>query len=154
MDKYFLDICLLSANMSKDPSTKVGAVIVGPDKEIRSVGFNGFPRGINDTEERLNNRDTKLSLIVHAELNAILNAARIGVSTKGCTMYMLCISAGGNIWGGAPCNRCTVELIQAGISEIVTLPAARTNENWIESVRQAQQLIAEAGINLREVDYS
>ena len=69
-DRYFLDLALLNAQMSKDPSTKVGAVIVGPDREVRSMGFNGFPRGIADTRERLECREVKLDLVVHAEMNA------------------------------------------------------------------------------------
>ena len=78
-DHHFLQLCLDHARMSKDPSMSVGAVIVGPDREIRSAGFNGFPRGIADTKERLSDRDVKLQLVVHAEMNAVLAAARVGV---------------------------------------------------------------------------
>lgn len=121
-DLHFINMAIENAKMSKDPSTKVGAVIVGPDREIRSTGFNGFPRGIADTEERLNNREKKLELVVHGEMNAVLNAARIGTALKGCTMYLAATDSSGLIWGGAPCIRCTVEIIQAGISEIVAPP--------------------------------
>lgn len=71
-DVHFLDLAATHARMSKDPSTRVGSVIVGPDREIRSVGFNGFPRGIEDTYARLHDRDTKLKLVVHGEMNAML----------------------------------------------------------------------------------
>lgn len=108
---HFLDIALACARMSKDPNTQVGAVIIGPDREIRSTGFNGLPRGIADTPERLMYRDTKLRLIVHAEMNAVLNAARHGVALKGCILYLACTDASGKVWGGPPCTRCTVELI-------------------------------------------
>ena len=81
---HFLRMALLCAQMSKDPNTQVGAVIVGPDREVRSTGFNGLPRGVADTAERLHDRETKLKLIVHAEMNAVLNAARHGVALKGC----------------------------------------------------------------------
>jgi hypothetical protein len=84
-DHHFLRLCQDHARMSKDPSTRVGAVIVGPDGEIRSAGFNGFPRGILDSDDRLNDRETKLKLMVHGEMNAILAAARVGTPVKGCT---------------------------------------------------------------------
>ncbi len=98
-DHHFLDRCLLNARMSKDPRTQVGAIIVGPDREQRADGFNGFPRGIADTPERLNDRDIKMRLIVHAERNAICNAARIGVSIQGCTLYLAATDDTGMTWG-------------------------------------------------------
>ena len=149
-DNHFLQVCLVNAAMSKDPSTKVGAVIVGPDREIRSCGFNGFPRGILDTAERLNDREQKLRLIVHAETNAILNAARIGVSVKGCTMYLAATDSRGDIWGGPPCVRCTVEAIQAGIVEIVSYPIKTAPSRWHADLAQARELLQECGIRLRE----
>ena len=75
-DKRFLDLAKHIATWSKDPSTQVGCVVVGPDREIRSTGFNGLPRGIEDTDERLNNREIKYPMICHAEENAIMHAAR------------------------------------------------------------------------------
>lgn len=150
-DNHFLRLCVEFASMSKDPSTKVGAVIVGPDREIRSTGFNGFPRGIADTYERLNNRDVKLSLVVHAEMNAILNAARIGVSLKGCTLYLTATDDSGAVWGGAPCTRCAVEIIQSGITEIVSRPFKLVPSRWEESVKTARILLEEAGILYRDI---
>src|ERR1700743_389657 len=76
-DRHFLRLALANCEMSKDPRTQVGSVIVGPDREIRSMGYNGLPRGIADSRERLHDRDLKLRLVVHGEMNAILNAARI-----------------------------------------------------------------------------
>ena len=76
-DHRFIELADHIAQWSKDPSTKVGCVIVGEDREIRSTGFNGFPRGIDDDEERLNNRDLKYPLICHAEENAIMHAASL-----------------------------------------------------------------------------
>jgi dCMP deaminase len=149
-DDHFLNLCREHARMSKDPSTRVGAVIVGPDREVRASGFNGFPRGIADTAERLNDRDTKLSLVVHAEMNAILNAARIGTPTKDCTLYLLATDDTGNYWGGPPCVRCTVEAIQAGISEVVSLPFKAVPSRWKDSIEQARKLLCEAGISYRE----
>ena len=107
-DGRFLSLATHISGWSKDPSTKVGCVVVGPDREIRSTGFNGFPRGIADTDERLSDRDLKYPLICHAEENAIMHAARIGLALKDCTAYVT--------W--PPCTRCARSLIQAGISEV------------------------------------
>ena len=71
--KRYLKLAAEVATWSKDPNTQVGAVVVGSKGQILSQGYNGFPRGINDTSKRLNDRDTKLSLVVHAEMNAIFN---------------------------------------------------------------------------------
>ena len=109
-DVRFLELAKQIASWSKDPSTQVGCVVVGPDREIRSTGFNGLPRGIEDSEERLNDREIKYPLICHAEENAIMHAARIGISLKECTAYIT--------W--PPCTRCARSLIQAGISQIVS----------------------------------
>ncbi len=149
-DNHFLEVALANALMSKDPSTRVGAVIVGPDREIRSTGFNGFPRGIADTCDRLNNRDLKLKLIVHAEMNAILNAARIGTALKGCTLYLAATDDTGHIWGGPPCTRCTVETIQSGISNIVSHPFKVGPSSWAEDVAFARGLLEESGVGYRE----
>lgn len=151
-DRYFINLALENAKMSKDPSTKVGAVIVGKNREVRSMGFNGFPRGIADTEERLNDRDKKLSLIVHGEMNAVLNAARGGVSTSDCILYLAATDSSGLVWGGAPCIRCTVEIIQSGIIEIVSPPFKNIPSRWKDSIEQSRLLLQEAGIKYREVD--
>jgi len=150
-DRHFVQLAIDHARMSKDPSTRVGAVIVGPDREIRSSGFNGFPRGIADTAERLADRDTKLRLVVHGEMNAILNAARVGIPLKGCALYLAATDQSGAVWGGAPCTRCTVEIIQAGISEVVSLPFKDTPSRWRDDVAFARTLLEEAGIPYREI---
>lgn len=150
-DIRFLDLAKLAASWSKDPSTKVGAVIVGPDGEIRSAGFNGFPRGIADTEERLTNREEKLNLVVHAEMNAVLNAARFGVQLKGCTMYVVATDQSGMVWGGPPCTRCTVEVIQSGIFTIVSYPKKSAPSRWQNSLAVAEGLLEEAGVKFVEV---
>lgn len=149
-DNHFLDHALLCARMSKDPSTRVGSVIVGPDREIRSTGFNGLPRGIADTAERLTDREMKLRLVVHAEMNAILNAARVGVPLKGCTLYLTATDGTGTVWGGPPCTRCTVEIIQAGIAEIVSLPIKAVPSRWHADIAFARDLLDEAGVIYRE----
>ena len=150
-DNHFLQLAFDNARISKDPSTRVGAVIVGPDREIRSTGFNGFPRGIADTPERLNDRDLKLRLVVHAEMNAILNAARVGIPLKGCTLYLAATDDTGSVWGGCPCTRCTVEIIQAGIAGMVSRPPKAVPSRWHEDIAFARKLVDEAGIKYREI---
>jgi dCMP deaminase len=153
-DAFFLQQALLNARMSKDPDTQVGAVLVGPDLEVRSAGFNGFPRGIADTAERLTNRELKMSLMVHAEMNACLNAARIGTATKGCTIYFVATDDSGMVWGGPPCTRCTCELIQAGILAAVSPPRKTTPSKWHQDLAFAQTLLTEAGILYRQVAFN
>lgn len=151
-DNHFLGLALSHARMSKDPNTKVGSVIVGPDRELISAGFNGFPRGIEDSEARLNDRETKLKLVVHAEMNAILAAARNGIRLKGCTLYLAATKeATGLVWGGPPCTRCTVEIIQAGITEIVSHPFKNVPSKWKADVELSRKLIKEAGLKFREL---
>lgn len=150
-DRHFLGMALYHSRLSKDPSTRVGSVIIGPDREILSGGFNGFPRGIADTQERLQDRDTKLKLVVHAEMNALLAAARTGMRLKGCTLYLACTDDSGMIWGGPPCTRCTVEIIQVGISEVVSHPIKTTPSRWHADLETAMQLLKEAGIKYREL---
>lgn len=150
-DRHFLQLAADHARMSKDPATRVGSVIVGPDREIRSAGFNGFPRGIADTIERLADRETKLKLVVHGEMNAVLAAARIGTPLKGCTMYLAATDESGEIWGGPPCCRCTVEVIQAGIVEVVSWPFKEVASKWKSDIEHARALLAEAGIAYREI---
>jgi dCMP deaminase len=144
-------MALYHSKLSKDPSTRVGSVIVGPDREILSAGFNGFPRGIADTVERLNDRDTKLKLVVHAEMNALLAAARTGMRLKGCMMYLVATDESGLVWGGPPCTRCVVEIIQVGIGEIVSFPVKTIPSRWHDDLETARKLIDEAGIIYREV---
>jgi len=150
-DQHFINLALENAKMSKDPATQAGAVIVGPDREVRSMGYNGLPRGISDSPERLNDKELKRSLVVHAEMNAILNAARIGVSTRGCTLYLALTDDTREVWGGPPCLRCTVEIIQAGIVEIVAKPFKNVDSYWKESVEHARALLQEAQLTYREV---
>jgi dCMP deaminase len=112
-DEYFMGIALLSANRSKDPSTRVGACIVSESNKIMSVGYNGMPRGCNDDEfpwEREGGElDTKYPYVCHAELNAILNNA--GGSLAGCKIYVALF----------PCNECAKAIIQSGIKEVLYL---------------------------------
>jgi dCMP deaminase len=152
-DRFWLEDALHVARKSKDPSTKVGAVIVSQDNVKLSEGYNGFPRGIADTEQRLNDRDMKLQLVVHGEMNAVLNAVRVGISLRNTTLYVVATDKSGAIWGGPPCTRCTVECIQAGIEEYVSYPLKSAPSRWHASCEFAGSLIREAGLLYREVSY-
>jgi dCMP deaminase len=140
-DARFLNLALHIARWSKDPSTKVGCVVVGPDREIRSTGFNGFPRGIADSVERLGDRQKKYPLVCHAEENAIMHAARIGVSLKGCAAYVT--------W--PPCTRCARSLIQAGIQLIIYPEGLDIPERWSEDFAISSAMLREAGLAVRTV---
>jgi len=106
-EDYFMRLAHNVKVKSKDPSTKVGCVIVGPDNEIRSTGWNGFARGVDEPEERYE-RPTKYDFVVHAEANAIANAARAGIALRDCTAYVTHF----------PCKGCAGLLIQAGIKRV------------------------------------
>ena len=112
-DEYFMGVALLAAERSKDPNTQVGACIVDGQNRILSTGYNGFPHGCSDDEFPWNRDeskgDTKYQFIVHAELNAILNAS--GKSLAGSTLYV----------GLFPCNECAKAIIQAGVKEVIYL---------------------------------
>jgi dCMP deaminase len=136
-DKYYLDIARVTASRSKDPSTKCGAVIVGSDNVLISTGFNGFPRGIADTEERLNDREQKYKLVLHAEVNAILFARR---DLRGATLY---------VWPMMPCNACALLVIQAGIKRVVSLMDTQERYlRWAAAHGQTAALFEEAGVEL------
>ncbi len=141
-DLRFIELAKHIAGWSKDPSTKVGCVVVGEDREIRSTGFNGFPRGINDDAERLSNREKKYPLICHAEENAIMHAARIGISLKHSTAYVT--------W--PPCSRCARSLIQAGIREVVYSSEEPIPDRWLEDFKISTDMLKEAKILVRSVD--
>lgn len=151
-DRHFLKRCLLAAEMSKDPSTVVGAVIVGSGRNVLGDGFNGFPRGVKDTPERLNDREMKLKLIVHAERNALLNALLAGTRVAGGAIYVAARDAKtGEIWGGCPCTHCLIELIQAGIKHVVTYPMTNVPNRWKADLLFSKTILFEAGLTYREV---
>ncbi len=123
---------------SKDPSLKVGAVIADSDHIVVGIGHNGFPRGVQDYEDRYENRKLKLAYVVHAEVNAILNATR---SVKSCTLYhnqTFC------------CNECAKLIIQAGIKTVVMVDGV-VPERWQESILAANTMFSEAGVEIRKV---
>jgi dCMP deaminase len=141
-DQYFLSMAALVSTKSKDPSTKVGAVIVGRDKQVLATGYNGFPRGVTDccTEvpERYE-RPAKYAYTEHAERNAIYHAARSGVSLLGSTLYVQ--------YDAPPCADCARAIVQAGITTLVTGPTPWPSpHSWAESMRAAEEILGEGGV--------
>ena len=142
--EYFRELAHVVKKKSKDENTQIGAIIVGKDKEIVSTGYNSFPRGIKDYERERQQRPEKYYWFEHAERNAIYNAARIGVSTKGCTMYLSC---------GIPCADCARGIINAGITRIFCEKQDITNGNiWPESHERSWQILEEAGVKVQFYD--
>jgi len=158
-DEYFINLCYEIAKKSKDPSTKVGCVIVYPDNGVCSTGFNGFARGVreepkgpfpnfnmNDDEikERWENRELKYPLIVHSESNAIYNAARHGHNTRGCKIYVP--------WH--PCSNCANAIIQAGIVEVIMdgdfVEDPELMKRWKKEHDMAVMIFKEGGVKVRE----
>lgn len=135
-NKRYLDMAYLVASWSKDPSSKIGAVAVSPKGQVLSTGYNGFPRNIKDSSDRLQDRELKYKYIVHAEMNAIYNATYNGVSLDGSTLYV----------SGLPCcNQCALGIIQVGIKRVV-MEGDVTNDRWAESWALTKQLFEEAGV--------
>lgn len=128
------------ADWSKDPNTKVGAVAVGDKGQILSQGYNGFPRGILDTQDRLNDRETKYKYVVHAEMNVIYNATYSGVSLDGSKLY---------VYGLPVCSECAKGIIQVGIKEVyVAQECIDLRPHWFESFQQTLDMFNEAGIKV------
>ena len=139
----FLRLASEIADFSKDPSTKVGCILVR-DRRIISTGYNGFPRGISDSFDRLLDRDKKYEMTVHAEINAVTTAALHGVSTEGSTAYVTF----------QPCSRCAAVLINAGIREVYVTADSLIPDRWLDNMILAANLLEEAGILLTTLDPS
>lgn len=139
----FIKLAHEVADWSKDPSTKVGCVLV-KDKKVLSLGYNGFPKGISDSFDRLMNREQKYEMTVHAEVNAITTAALHGVSTDGATAYITF----------NPCSRCAAVLINAGIGSIYVSTKNDIPTRWLENFILASKLLAEAGVEYQTIDAS
>lgn len=134
----YLNLAKTVSEGSKDPSTKCGAVIVRPDRTVASIGYNGFPRGIEDKKEFLENREEKYKRTIHAETNAILAAKE---SLEGYSIY---------VHPFCPCSNCALNIIQSGIKKI-TYPYTEPNERWNESWKLTAELFAEAGVKIETV---
>ena len=139
--RRFLRLAAEIAEFSKDPSTKVGCILVR-DRRIISTGYNGFHRGISDSFDRLLDRDKKYEMTVHAEINAVTTAALHGVSTEGSTAYVTF----------QPCSRCAAVLINAGIKEVYVTTDSLIPDRWLDNMVLAANLLREAGILLETLD--
>ena len=145
-DELFIRQAMLIAQKSKDPSTKVGCVIVGQDNAVLSMGFNGFPRGVEESLPERWERPMKYSWVEHAERNAIFNAARVGVSLNNARAYIN--------WEPKPCADCTRALIQAGIKEVIgpNRPWTGKGTGKHYSIDHAEVMLREAGVKIRYFD--
>ena len=140
-DKNLLALAKHVAGWSKDPSTKVGAVVVAKDDRRKIAhGYNGFPPGIEDTHDRLNHRPTKYRLVVHAERNALDNATfEVTDGTLYCTVH--------------PCRECAKSIISRRIARVVTNPIPPVVPGtWTEEIPEARALLAEAGVEVTVLD--
>lgn len=138
-DRY-MEMARKVSEWSKDPNTKVGAVAVGSKGQILSQGFNGFPRGILDTPDRLNDRETKYKYVVHAEMNVIYNATYNGVSLDKSSLY---------VYGLPVCSECCKGIIQVGISTVyVSKECLELRPHWQESWMRSVDMFSEAGIEV------
>jgi dCMP deaminase len=135
--KKHLELAKHISTWSKDPSTQIGAVIASQTGQILSLGYNGFPRGIADTDDRLNDREQKYQLIVHAEMNAIYNATLNGVSLRDSTLY---------VHGLPVCKACALGIIQVGIKLVVMPELQPMSNTWAESWEKTKQLFTEANV--------
>jgi dCMP deaminase len=138
-DRY-MEMARKVSEWSKDPNTKVGAVAVGSKGQILSQGFNGFPRGILDSEDRLQDRETKYKYVVHAEMNVIYNATYSGVSLDKASLY---------VYGLPVCSECCKGIIQVGISTVyVSKECLELRPHWQESWMRSVDMFSEAGIEV------
>lgn len=135
-DGRFLDLAAFIAEWSKDPSTKVGAAVVRPDRTVASIGFNGFPRGVLDHAERYQDRPTKYEMVVHAEMNALLSTRE---SLEGYTIYVAPLP---------PCSQCAAAIIQRGIRRVVIAMAGELPDTWAQKWAVSSTMFGEAGVEV------
>jgi dCMP deaminase len=134
-DSRFLRIAEEVKSWSKDPGTTVGCVLV-KDRRILATGYNGFPAFLSDSFNLYEDREYKLSVVVHAEKNALFNAARNGANTEHCTAYVTF----------PPCSQCAAALIQAGVSLVVCPNPADSPDRWKANFKIASDILSEAGV--------
>lgn len=142
-DVYFMGMAHHAAGLSKDPSTKVGAVAVR-NRRVLGTGYNGYPAGVPDVN--LESRDYKLERTVHAEMNVICWAAREGVSLEGASLY---------VWPYHPClaHGCARHVVAAGFREVV-IPRVEWPPRWAKDFYYANALLLEGGLTVRKIDYT
>lgn len=134
----FIPVAEGLASQSKDPSTKVGALAMDDDYNVRSVGYNGFPRGVDDDAQLYAHRPTKYARTSHAEMNVVAQAARTGASINGCTLLLTELY---------PCSTCTKLLIQSGVRRILA-PDVQMSDKWEREWDVSRVLCQEAGVSV------
>ncbi len=140
-DERFMGLAVHIAGWSKDPSTQVGAVLIDPrNKRVVATGFNGFPAGVEDRADRLENREVKYEMVVHAEQNALMFA---GTQAQDCTIYVTPLP---------PCARCAALLIQSGVQRVVCPRPDFSKEPWATQGRISEEMFGEAGVAVDYVD--
>lgn len=142
-DLHWLNLAKFTAQSSKDPSTKTGAVIVSPKNTVVSTGYNGFAVGVEDSVERYNNRPLKYLMVCHCEMNAILFAKK---DLENHTLYT---------YPFCSCSNCAKYVIQSGIKRCVApvLPSGGLTDRWKEDTELAQLMFKEASVELILLDY-
>ena len=136
-DKRFLRVAKEVSSWSKDPSSKIGAVICS-NRRILSTGYNGFPSSISDNSDRYTNREEKYRYVVHAEMNAIYNATKNGISLQDSTVY---------VWGLPVCIECAKGIISVGVNNVIcAFDPEKTSSKWIESFEDTLDIFEESGI--------
>jgi len=136
VDKY-IKLAKHVSQWSKDPSAKIGCVAVGDHGQILSQGYNGFPRGIKDSEDRLNDREQKYKYVVHAEQNCIYNATLNGVSLASADLY---------VFGLPVCSECAKGVIQVGIKRVFMCYSPDVPQKWRDSMLTSLDMFREAGV--------
>jgi dCMP deaminase len=141
-DRRFIDLARHVGSWSKDRSRQVGCVIVGSDNIVRAIGYNGFPRGLDDDLEERHERPAKYLWTEHAERNAIYGAARIGISLAGCRIYLP--------W--FPCVDCARAIVQTGIAELIGIKPDFADAKWGEDFATSLKILDEAKVVVRYID--
>lgn len=142
-DRRFLELARIFGTWSKDRSARTGCVIVGPDRLLRSSGYNGFARGIDDEVSERHERPAKYSWTEHAERNAIYNAARLGIPLVGCTAYV----------NWFPCVDCARGIVQTGMARLVGLRPDHADERWGADFEFATAMLEESGIKIKLYEF-
>lgn len=142
-DMRFIDMAKLVAEWSKD-STKIGAVAVGDNRRVLSTGYNGFPRDIEDSVERYENREEKYKYVTHAEQNCIYSACFNGISLRNSSLY---------VWGLPICNECAKGIIQVGISRVILPSNVFHSPVWNERFEITKEMFLEANVAITVVEY-
>ena len=141
----FISLAKEISTWSKDPSTQIGCVAIEPETgRILSVGYNGFPEGIEDSEKRLNDRQEKYKYVIHAEKNCIYNACKNGISLEGCHFY---------VYGYPTCSECTKSIVQVGASSVFYKMKEKgvVNPKWMDENKISESIYAEVGLSYEEI---